>query len=167
MIVYRATCPEGRSYIGITRKTLEYRRRQHMRASVAGSSCKFHDALRLWGDQMEWAVLDTASSIQELRDKERDYIARFDSYAYGYNSSPGGEYSGLFQGERVETDGTVVQIFAPSEAGRRVGRNVTVNVDAESRPALKPDLQAIAKVERSHAQRESRRAKRRQKKSVS
>jgi len=164
MIVYCATCPEGRSYIGITRRTLEYRRRQHMRVSVAGSSCKFHKALRYWGDQMEWVVIDTCRSIPELRDKEREHIASYNSYAHGYNSTEGGEYTDLYQGERIEDDGTVVQLFAASERGRHEGQNITV-VISEGRPATKRiDLAAIEKFDRAKSQRETRRSFREAKK---
>ena len=58
-IVYRATGPSGKSYIGATRKTLEGRKHWHyVDACHRESHLLFHQAIREHGfDAFQWKVL--------------------------------------------------------------------------------------------------------------
>ena len=92
MIVYRAKNKiNNKSYIGITTKTLEHRKRTHEKA-VKYVNRKFYNALSKYGfDNFEWSVLEECNSITELENKEVYYIEKYDSLNNGYNLTSGGE----------------------------------------------------------------------------
>lgn len=93
MIVYKVTNKiNGKVYIGITTKTLEYRRKVHERDSKRYNYL-FYRALKKYGfDNFEWEVIDTAQNIEELERKEKEYILLYESFnnpEKGYNSTSG------------------------------------------------------------------------------
>lgn len=95
MIVYKATNKiNNKIYIGITTKTLEYRKSIHKKDSKSKDTY-FYRAIRKHGfDNFEWEVIDTAQSIEELHEKEVAYIKKYDSFdnkVNGYNTTSGGE----------------------------------------------------------------------------
>ena len=50
MIVYKHTSKtSGKSYIGITKYSLDFRLRGHIKEAKLGSTCKFHAAIREYG----------------------------------------------------------------------------------------------------------------------
>lgn len=91
-IIYKATsCTTGLSYIGQTIKSLEERAKAHWQSKKNKS--KFHDALlELGKDDFVWEVLEEVEEI-ELSEREKYWIAFYDSYYNGYNSDAGGCYS--------------------------------------------------------------------------
>jgi len=79
------------AYIGVTKNSINQRRRQHEYKSSKGSCHKFHEAICTYGpDAFEWEQIDTANSTDELAQKEKEYIIQYDSIANGYNSDSGG-----------------------------------------------------------------------------
>jgi len=91
-IVYKATSPSGKVYIGITITPLIERKRTHLRAVEGGSELPFHNAIRKYKmKNIKWEILDSADSWNELCDLEMKYIDEFDSYHNGYNLTLGGE----------------------------------------------------------------------------
>ena len=96
-IVYKAeNTKNGKVYIGITKKTLEHRRRDHIRLSRALSKFKyyFHHALAKYGPEVfVWSVLELCTSAKVLNERERFYIKRYQSnlLGVGYNLTAGGE----------------------------------------------------------------------------
>lgn len=91
-IVYKATAPNGKSYIGITITNLEERIRCHLKAVMKGSKFPFHSAIRKYGkDKIRWELIDKASSWEKLCKLERKYIKEFETYKNGYNLTLGGE----------------------------------------------------------------------------
>jgi len=93
MIVYKATNKvNGKVYIGITIRTLKERMDQHLYQSKHGVKYKFQNALNKYGiDCFEWDVVDSANSIDELKNLEMKYIRQYDSFNNGYNSTRGGD----------------------------------------------------------------------------
>lgn len=91
-LVYRATSPNGKIYIGITVTSLKERKRRHMRDTNSGSRLPFHAAIRKYGaDNILWEILDTAASWKELCELERGHIAAYYATTNGYNLTLGGE----------------------------------------------------------------------------
>ena len=92
MIVYRAKNKiNNKSYIGITTKTLEHRKRTHEKAAKY-SNRKFYTALNKYGfDNFEWSVLSECSDMVELENQEQHYIKHYNSMDNGYNLTSGGE----------------------------------------------------------------------------
>lgn len=94
MIVYKATNKiNGKVYIGITTKTLKHRISIHKKDSKTKNTY-FYKAIKKYGfDNFIWEEIDTASSIEELHDKEIYYIKHYDSFdnkEKGYNTTSGG-----------------------------------------------------------------------------
>lgn len=94
MIVYKVTNKiNGKIYIGITIKTLEHRKRIHIRDSKTKDTY-FYRALRKYGeDNFEWEIIDTAETKEELEELEKYYIKLYDSFdnkEKGYNTTSGG-----------------------------------------------------------------------------
>jgi group I intron endonuclease len=95
MIIYCAINKiNGKKYVGQSTLTLDERRKSHLH------DCKYKDyvfgrAINKYGiDAFEWEILYTCSSIDEMIEKEKQFIALYDLYnsGKGYNASPGGEF---------------------------------------------------------------------------
>lgn len=89
-IVYKATSPSGKVYIGITSEGLEIRKNKHYRDALKFDR-KFYKALRKYGSKVIWETIDTASTWNEACNKEKLHIQKYDSFKNGYNSTLGGE----------------------------------------------------------------------------
>ena len=96
MIIYKATNKiNGKIYIGQTINTLAYRANQHLREtrSAKKKNTYFHNAIQKYGfENFIFEKIDTASSIEELNDKEQYWIKYYNSIdkSIGYNLDSGG-----------------------------------------------------------------------------
>lgn len=83
----------GKKYVGITIQGLDLRLRGHFsKAKVTKDNRKFYNAIRKYGEEnFRIERLDSASSYDELKEKEKRYIAELDTYNTGYNSTLGGD----------------------------------------------------------------------------
>ena len=91
-IVYKATSPSGKSYIGITQQTFQTRKLEHLRRSKSGSTKAFHNAIRKYGEEnIKWEVIDKVDKWEKLEEIEMFYIQKFDTYRNGYNMTLGGD----------------------------------------------------------------------------
>ena len=107
--IYKCTCTENlKSYIGLTTKTLEERKKEHIYSAFNPNDntykTHFHSALRKHGvENFIWEVLeetecsDLPALMVALKDLEKRYIKFYDSFENGYNLTPGGELT--FRGE--------------------------------------------------------------------
>lgn len=81
----------GEVYIGVTTNSVHQRQLDHTERSSRGELNKFHEAISTYGaDAFSWTQIDTASSNDELAQKEKEYIIHYDSKENGYNSDSGG-----------------------------------------------------------------------------
>lgn len=93
MIVYMLTCrPNGKRYIGITKKTAQRRFWNHC-SDARFSQIVLHRAIRKYGqDAFSIETLYEASSVAELKAVERGLIAQYGTIApRGYNCTSGGD----------------------------------------------------------------------------
>lgn len=90
MIVYKVTTPSNKVYIGITKWSLERRKKEHFTASK-NKNLPIHRAIRKYGNLLSWEVVDRAQTWEELCAKEREYIILYDSLKKGLNCTKGGE----------------------------------------------------------------------------
>lgn len=95
MIIYRAiNTINGKSYIGLTRLTLEERKHKHWlnsRNEKKNLKQAFYLAINKYGwDKFEWQELCSALTLKDLSDLEKHFIQEFDSYNNGYNNTLGG-----------------------------------------------------------------------------
>lgn len=94
----------GEVYVGATSKSLIERKNDHLQKSRKGSDRVFHQAIRTFGsDSFVWTEVDSANSLNELADKETEYIYLYDSFQNGYNSDNGGGFKKTVYQYNVET----------------------------------------------------------------
>jgi hypothetical protein len=97
-IIYKATGPTGLVYIGQTRNSINIHISRHKRSAIKlGESWgRFPAALRsLEFDSFAWEQIDTAETPEELNEKEKHWIAFYQSTdpEHGYNASPGAGFA--------------------------------------------------------------------------
>ena len=92
-IIYTVTNKETKMvYVGLTTKSLEERKKDHLKKSKKGKSYAFQNAIATHGpDAFRWEKVDYASTIDDLAQKEKAYILKYNSKEDGYNQSEGGE----------------------------------------------------------------------------
>ena len=95
MIIYKATLPNGKCYIGKTIFTLKSRKIQH-KSSVnkKKSMMYFHCAIRKHGwNNIVWEIIeDNINDFTYLNEKESFYILKYDTFMpNGYNMTLGGD----------------------------------------------------------------------------
>lgn len=78
-------------YIGATTQSIKKRKIDHIERSNRGVNGKLQEAIVTYGPEaFTWTQIDTASTINELAQKEKEYIIKFNSKKKGYNSDCGG-----------------------------------------------------------------------------
>jgi group I intron endonuclease len=90
-IIYCATSPSGKKYIGQTVKSLSKRMEGHRTDAGRGKDYHFCRAIRKYGwDSFEWEVLykDIPEDILDIAEMCAIYI--YDTYDNGYNCTSGG-----------------------------------------------------------------------------
>lgn len=93
-IIYKVSNnANDRVYIGASSKHLNSRRSDHLQKANKGLEGKFYEAIRTYGpDVFVWSVIDEASDIDELAQKEKYWIQHYNSVKNGYNSDSGGGF---------------------------------------------------------------------------
>jgi group I intron endonuclease len=91
-IIYTVTNKETKMvYVGLTTKSIEERKKDHIKKSKKGKSYAFQNALGTYGSgAFKWEQIDTALTKDDLAQKEKDYILEYNSKEQGYNSDSGG-----------------------------------------------------------------------------
>jgi group I intron endonuclease len=93
-IIYKATSPSGKVYIGQTTQPFSQRKAKHKhRAEKGDRPSHFHNAIKKYGfNNFTWEEIDIAYSQSELDQKERKHIDLYKSNdrVYGYNVTSGG-----------------------------------------------------------------------------
>jgi group I intron endonuclease len=95
MIIYKVTnLINGKIYIGITKKTLNNRKSNHLsNAKLKKCNMVFHAAIRKYGsDNFKWETIDRCLFTESLIVLEKHYIELYKSKVpNGYNMTDGGE----------------------------------------------------------------------------
>jgi group I intron endonuclease len=93
-IIYKATGPSGKVYVGQTTYSLKKRKSEHKFMSLKKDRrTAFQQALLDEGfDNFTWEQIDTAETREDLDQKEKHWITYYDSMNpdRGYNLAPGG-----------------------------------------------------------------------------
>jgi len=99
MVIYKATnIINGKEYVGQTIRGFSERIKEHKYcASKRTRNLPLYNAINKYGfENFEFAVIDSASSIEELNKKEEQYIRELNSlWPNGYNMMTGGHNSVL------------------------------------------------------------------------
>ena len=91
-IIYKVTHKEsGKTYIGATTKSIQKRKIDHMERAKRGEAQPFAKAIATHGpDAFNWVKIDIATTNNELAQKEKEYVIKYNSKDNGYNSDAGG-----------------------------------------------------------------------------
>lgn len=93
-IIYKAlNNVNNQVYIGATTNSVEQRAQDHIERANRGEEGKFQQAISTYGaGAFEWEQIDTASTVDELAQKEKQYILEYNAKENGYNSDEGGGF---------------------------------------------------------------------------
>ncbi len=117
----------GNKYIGATTKNLEERKRDHLQKARKKVGGDFQNALRTYGPEaFEWVQIDTANSANELADKEREYVIKYDTKNNGLNADRGGGFQKNIYQYDQET-GSLISNFSQLEIAA-----ISVGVDRKT-----------------------------------
>ena len=94
--IYKIPFPNGKYYIGLTSRSLEQRTKEHRTCAKSGSNKYLYNAIRKHDmvDTFKLVEIDNADTIEELCEKEIQYVQEYNSYymnGNGYNMTLGGE----------------------------------------------------------------------------
>jgi len=120
-IVYRVIHKtSGKSYIGVTTKSLEARKKDHVKKSKKGKSYAFQFAIATYGaGAFTWTQTDTGNSLDELAQKEKEYILKYNSKEAGFNCDNGGSIPKTVY--QYSLSGTLINSFSSlANAGNAV-----------------------------------------------
>lgn len=91
-VVYMATFPNGKRYIGITTQSLITRVREHERRPKGKGNLA--NAISTFGkENIDWKILFSSKSLFKLKRAERILIKKYRTISKGYNKSIGGQGS--------------------------------------------------------------------------
>lgn len=124
-VVYKVTNKETEEvYIGITTKSIEDRKKDHLKKSKKGKSYAFQNAIATYGaEAFKWEQIDTAVSTNELAKKEKEYILEYNSNEEGYNSDSGGGFQKTVYQYDIATGKLVNKHSSLTNAGAVIGLN--------------------------------------------
>lgn len=137
-LVYKVVNNETKEvYIGATTKSIEERKADHQQKSKTGLGSYFQEAIGTYGfEAFNWEQIDTASNINELAEKEAEYILKYNSFEAGYNSNKGsGGFKKKVYQYSVETGELLNSYDDLTSAGNAVNAtkksisNVCLNID--------------------------------------
>lgn len=84
----------GKMYIGQTKYTFDFRKKEHINEAKRGEGFYFHKALRKYKFNFTWKILEDGIELSELDNRERYYIKLYDTFnsSNGYNLTSGGDF---------------------------------------------------------------------------
>jgi hypothetical protein len=111
-IIYKAQNEHtGEVYIGATTNTIQQRKLDHTERANRGEKGRFQEAIGTYGpSSFSWKQIDTASSSNELAEKEKKYILQYNSKEQGYNSDSGGGFKKTVY--QFDMDGNLISSFS-------------------------------------------------------
>jgi len=93
-IVYKAlNNVTGEVYIGATTQSIKKRKIDHIERANRGVNGRLQEAIGTYGPEaFTWTQIDTASTINELAQKEKEYIVKYKSKGEILNNDCGGGF---------------------------------------------------------------------------
>lgn len=109
-------------YIGLTFNESKDRQKDHINKAEKKVGSKFQNAISTYGsDKFEWEEIDTANTPNELAEKEKQYIIKYNAQAEGYNTDRGGGIKKNIYQYDINS-GVILSTFnSLSEAAENVG----------------------------------------------
>lgn len=114
-IIYKATSPDGKFYIGYTSWKLKERIWAHHGDANKGSSFHFHRALVKHNFKFKWEILATYQNKKYALNREQYFIQKYDAINLGYNIHKGGQGGPTTNPSRntpiIDKDGKIYSSF--------------------------------------------------------
>lgn len=103
-ILYKATSPSGKIYIGYTKYKLEVRIKQHHSTARRGVQRPFCNAINKYGSKIKWEIINTYFTKEFTQNRECFFIKLYKSNEkeFGYNATSGGEGCLDFSKPRIQ-----------------------------------------------------------------
>ena len=100
-VIYKIKFSNGKVYIGQS-NDFTARRNQHLSEARNGSDYKIYRAMRKYNTVKEdFEIIESEIESQDIANEREIYwIAYYDSYHNGYNSTPGGQVGNYSLGEK-------------------------------------------------------------------
>jgi hypothetical protein len=147
--IYKATTPNGKVYVGKTGQTLKKRIWDH-EWFAKRTNTLFAKALRKYGDQIFWEVLEeNVIGLERSNERERYWIStlRAAETAYGYNLTEGGD------GGRKSPEAEKKRVLSISKALKRPETRAKLSAKSRDMWASKcAEMSAAIKRTRSTAE---------------
>jgi group I intron endonuclease len=126
-IVYKAENKlTGEVYIGATRNSLHQRKLDHTERANRNENGRFQKALATYGPEaFTWTQIDTASTTDELAQKEKAYVIQYNSKENGYNSDAGGGIQKTVYQYSIEDGNLISKYDCLENAANAVGSKKT------------------------------------------
>lgn len=120
-IIYTVECNiTGKFYVGATKDSIEQRKLDHLKRANRGDANKFQEAISTYGaEAFSWEQIDTASCIDELALKEKQYILVYNSKEEGYNADSGGGFKKTVY-QYNQKDGSLIKSYDCLESAGNV-----------------------------------------------
>lgn len=127
-IIYEVTnVVTGSKYIGATSKTIDERKKDHLQKAKKKVGSRFQEAIATYPPEaFEWTEIDSASTYNELADKEKQYIYHYKSKEGVYNGDRGGGFQKNIYQYDLET-GNLLASFSQLECAA-----IAVGVDRKT-----------------------------------
>jgi hypothetical protein len=92
-IIYKATSPSGKHYVGYTHFSLKDRMLMHFSEARKGIRRPFYNCLRKYGNKVKWEIIATYQTESFAKNRERYFIklTKANVPKIGYNCTSGGE----------------------------------------------------------------------------
>lgn len=140
-IIYKATTIKGKSYIGYSSKSLRIRKQKHFNNANLPINRPFLDAIRKYGDTINWEVIGIYKTLEDALLAESYFIdfyqSRIDQNGYNYTSGGEGRQGPInrnkFSKKVIDENGNIFNSL--SEAGRSVnarGSDVKIGIQNKS-----------------------------------
>jgi group I intron endonuclease len=136
-LIYRATSPSGKVYVGLTCNSLRRRIQHHMGEARRGGRFVFHAALRKYGSAMVWDVLEEVGSYEEACAREHHWVVLLEAHVpgKGYNGTLGGD-GGQRPSEATRAKLSMAARGRPQSEESRRRRSETMKGRVHTREAL-------------------------------
>jgi len=137
-IIYKCTnLVNGKVYIGQTVRSLKERIKDHIQSSKNPKSV-FHYAIKKYGDNFSWDIIDSAIDKEELDYKEKYWINQYKSYASthkGYNVHEGGTGGNTFKWMDKKDYENLIERFRINNKGNTKFQDWYLSLSNEERMA--------------------------------
>ena len=149
MIIYLVTGPTGLQYVGATTQPLNTRRAQHKHKHTRLDAPLYRDMISFGFDSFTFEPIDTASTVDEMFEKEKLSIAKLKTFAEGYNQSTGGrgatDYKQAAQAKEAKRIASKKRWADPSEAKKMLDGGIRKITQDKVEQARKSALGHAAK----------------------